>query len=115
MIKLDLYIRKAVSLKWITSNFVLLPKMTANSLRRSANTQPGAPALVEFKNFRFLIVNKPNQASLPSFVKVNLLQEHLVILLNKHAFTGSLLVYNNNPKACHHLVRICCVILTHEF
>ena len=44
--------------------------MTANNQRKSVNTQPGAPALVEFKNFRFLIVNKPNQASLPAFVKV---------------------------------------------
>lgn len=45
--------------------------MTANNQRRSVNSQPGAPALVEFKNFKFLIVNKPNQASLPAFVKVN--------------------------------------------
>lgn len=51
--------------------------MTANNQRRPANAQPGAPALVEFKNFRFLIVNKPNQATLPSFVKVNSLH-HLV-------------------------------------
>lgn len=43
--------------------------MTANNQRRSVNSQPGAPALVEFKNFKFLIVNKPNQASLPAFVK----------------------------------------------
>lgn len=43
--------------------------MTANNQRKSVSTQPGAPALVEFKNFRFLIVNKPNQASLPAFVK----------------------------------------------
>ena len=45
--------------------------MTANNQRRSVSTQPGAPALVEFKNFKFLIVNKPNQASLPAFIKVN--------------------------------------------
>ena len=46
--------------------------MTANNQRRSTNTQPGAPALVEHKNHKFLIVNKPNQSSLPSFVKVNM-------------------------------------------
>jgi len=40
--------------------------MTANNHRR---THPGTPSLIEHKNLKFLIVNKPSQATLPQFVK----------------------------------------------
>lgn len=41
--------------------------MTASNHRRP--TQPGAPALIEHENLRFLIVNNPAQATLPQFIK----------------------------------------------
>lgn len=42
--------------------------MTANNHRRSV--QPGAPALIEHENLKFLIVNNPSPANLPQFIKV---------------------------------------------
>ena len=81
--------------------------MTANNQRRSVSTQPGAPALVEFKNFKFLIVNKPNQASLPVFVKVKFNACSSVCMCvcvaaavseDKHnSGCWFLMVFNNNP------------------
>lgn len=43
--------------------------MTASNHRRP--TQPGAPALIEHENLKFLIVNNPAQATLPQFIKVH--------------------------------------------
>lgn len=47
------------------------PKMTANNNRHAG---PGKPSLIEHKNMniKFLIVNRPTQATLPQFVKVGL-------------------------------------------
>lgn len=49
--------------------------MTANSRR----AQPGAPSLIEHKNLRFLIINKPSQATMPQFVKE--LKKHSVTVV----------------------------------
>lgn len=40
--------------------------MTASSGHRNL---PGAPSLVEHKKMRFLIINKPSQATMPQFIK----------------------------------------------